>query len=166
MQFKVGDYVVHPTYGVGNILRLEERQLAEAEKRLYYVIDINKSTVWVPVDSTNASGLRKLTPAQELAQYRQLLKSKPSALDKDHHKRRLDIQERLKSGSFRVMCEIVRDLTAYGWSRNLSDVDATSLQKICAELSREWAATARVSIDQASDEIKALLQAGRQAHKA
>ncbi len=166
MQFKAGDYVVHPSYGVGSVVRLEEKRLAEADTRLYYVIDVEKSTVWVPVDQHGTLVLRKVTPSQELEQYRRLLKGKPVMLDKDHHRRRLLITERMRQGSFRVMCEIVRDLTAYGWNKPLSDVDASSLQKIRAGLCREWAAAASVTPQQANQEVEALLLAGRQAHKA
>ncbi|HLF28489.1 MAG TPA: CarD family transcriptional regulator [Anaerolineae bacterium] len=45
MQFKAGDDVVHPAYGLGSVVRLEERELAEAERRLYYVLNIDQSTV-------------------------------------------------------------------------------------------------------------------------
>ncbi len=166
MQFKAGDYVVHPTYGVGSVLRLEEKQLAEAATRLYYVIDVEKSTVWVPVDAHGATELRKVTPSHDLEQYRRLLKGKPTQLEKDHHRRRLFIAERMKNGTFSVMCEVVRDLTAHGWAKPLSDVDATSLQKIRAGLFREWAAAAGISIDQAKNEIDALLLAGRRTYHA
>ena len=62
MEFDAGDYVVHPSYGVGSILRLEEKRLAETEMRLYYVLAVENSTVWVPVNSTGAIGLRRVTP--------------------------------------------------------------------------------------------------------
>ena len=165
MQFKAGDCVVHPAYGVGNIVRLEERQLAEAEMRLYYVLAVDKSTVWVPVNSQGVAGLRELTPKRELDQYRSLLKSRPVLLDRDHHKRRLEINERLKQGSFRVLCEVVRDLTAYGWYKPLSEIDAASLQKMREGLCREWAAAAGVAISEASQEVEALLSTARQAYK-
>ena len=74
MEFATGDYVVHPSYGVGNIVRVEEKRLAEADLRLYYVLAVENSTVWVPVNATGAIGLRRVTPKQELDQYRRILK--------------------------------------------------------------------------------------------
>jgi RNA polymerase-interacting CarD/CdnL/TRCF family regulator len=50
MEFRSGDEVVHPNYGVGSIVRLEEKQLAEAGTRLYYVLAFGKTTVWMPVN--------------------------------------------------------------------------------------------------------------------
>lgn len=165
MEFDAGDYVVHPSYGVGNILRLEEKRLAETEMRLYYVLAVENSTVWVPVNSTGATGLRRVTPKQELERYRRVLKSKPTVLDRDHHKRRLEINERLKRGSFLAVCEATRDLTAHGWRKPLNDVDASMLQKVRDNLCREWAASQGVSIADAAREVDGLLHAAQETYK-
>jgi len=165
MEFDAGDYVVHPSYGVGNILRLEEKRLAETEMRLYYVLAVENSTVWVPVHSTGATGLRRVTPKQELERYRRVLKSKPTVLDRDHHKRRLEITERLKRGSFLAVCEATRDLTAHGWRKPLNDVDASMLQKVRDNLCREWAASQGVSVADAAREVDGLLHAAQETYK-
>ena len=157
MTFKAGDSVVHPTHGVGRILRLEDRRLAEEETRRYYVVVADRSTVWVPVDANTKAGLRQLTPKRDLDRYRRLLKSDPSPLQKDHTKRRFEINERLKEGSFQAMCEVVRDLTARGRRRSLTEADMTLLQKIRIDLCREWAASDGVSVEEAIREVDALL---------
>src|SRR5512136_1348514 len=81
MPFKAGDFIVHPTYGVGNIVRLEEKCLVEDQPRWYYVLAVDKSTVWVPVDANNAAGLRAITPKKDLDRYRVVLKGQPGALE-------------------------------------------------------------------------------------
>jgi CarD family transcriptional regulator len=166
MEFDAGDYVVHPSYGVGSILRLEEKRLAETEMRLYYVLAVENSTVWVPVNSTGAIGLRRVTPKQELEQYRRILKSKPTVLDRDHHKRRLEINERLKRGSFLALCEVTRDLTAHGWHKPLNDVDASMLHKVRDNLCREWAASEGVTVADVAREVDDLLHVAQEAYKA
>ena len=165
MQFKAGDYIVHPTYGIGNIVRLEEKRLAEDRLRLYYVVAAEKSTLWVPVDENGASGLREVTPKRDLDQYRGLLQGRPNTLDRDYNKRRLEINERVKQGSFQSLCEAVRDLTAQGWNKPLSEFDASSLKRIRASLCREWAAAAGISIPEATAEVQALLLAARQTYQ-
>jgi len=166
MQFKAGDYVVHPAHGIGQIARLEERQLAGDEPRLYYVIVADKSTVWVPVNASPAAQLRELTPKREMERYRRLLKSDPMPLEKDHSKRRLAIAERLRQGSFQALCEVVRDLTARAQRKPFHEAEATLLQKIRMDLCREWAAADGVSIAEAAQEVEALLRQGQQAHTA
>lgn len=166
MEFKSGDDVVHPVYGVGNIARLEERRLAETEMRLYYVLTVDKNTVWVPVSSDGGGSLRAVTPEKDLDRYRAVLKSRPVALDRDQRKRRLEVNQRLKQGSFQVLCEVVRDLTARGWGKTTNDGDDTILLQARTNLWREWAAAARLPMSKVIEEVGALLEAGRELHAA
>jgi RNA polymerase-interacting CarD/CdnL/TRCF family regulator len=166
MEFRSGDDVFHPNYGVGKIIRLEERQLAEANTRLYYVLAFGQTTAWIPVDNGRSPVLRLVTAPRDLEQYRTLLKSRPAELDRDYKKRRLDIQEQLAHGSFQVICETVRDLTALGWHRNLSGLDASLLTKVRANLCDEWAASTGQSLTDAIREVTALLAAGEQTYHA
>jgi RNA polymerase-interacting CarD/CdnL/TRCF family regulator len=165
MEFISGDDVVHPDYGVGNIMRLEERQLAEAEMRQYYVLAFGKTTVWMPVLAGAVSPLRRVTAPRDLDQYRILLKSHPAALDRDYKKRRLGLNEQLAHGSFQVVCEVVRDLTALGWDRPMNESDASMLKKVRANLWQEWATSTGQPLPEAITEVNALLQVGEQTYK-
>jgi RNA polymerase-interacting CarD/CdnL/TRCF family regulator len=165
MEFRSGDDVVHPSYGVGSIVRLEERQLAEANTRLYYVLVFGKTTVWLPVNTAGSSALRRVTAPHDLDHYRTLLKSRPIELDRDYKKRRLDINEQLAHGSFQNVCEIVRDLTALSWYRPLAGVDASLLSKVRANLWEEWATSTGQPLPEAIHEVTTLLEAGEQTYK-
>lgn len=163
MSFKVGDRVVHPTYGVGSIVRLETKQLGEQAAHVYYEIATPKSTIWVPVDA-HPTGLRPITAKSNLVRYRRLLKSRPEPLNHNHQERHLELSERLKQGSFQAKCEIVRDLTAQSWHKRLSEADATLLRLAREGLCQEWAAVEGVSVFEASQEIEGLLGEAKQAH--
>ncbi|MBI3361270.1 MAG: hypothetical protein HY023_09185 [Chloroflexi bacterium] len=163
MQFKVGDLVVHPAHGVGRIVGLEEKRLL-GEERLYYEVTTQKSTVWVPVEPEPATGIRPMTVKADLARYRSLLKSRPAVLNPDHRQRHLEIAERLREGSFRTLCEVVRDLTARSWLKPLSDADTVSLRKARESLCQEWAAAEGVPHAEAVTEIDELLQEARRKH--
>ena len=165
MEFRSGDEVVHPNYGVGSIVRLEEKQLAEAGTRLYYVLAFGKTTVWMPVKTTGPSALRPVTAPRDLDRYRTLLKSRPVALDHDYKKRRLDINEQLARGSFQIVCEIVRDLTALGWQRTLTGIDSSLLSKARDSLWQEWAASTGQPLPEAIHEVTSLLEAGEQTYR-
>ncbi len=165
MEFKPGDDVVHPSYGVGRIVRLEERELAGSGLRWYYVLAIDTATVWMPIQADRSTTLRAVTRKEDLDQYRTVLSSRPTVLDRDYKKRHLDFSERLTHGSFRVMCEIVRDLTALGWLRPTGETDANLLKKVQENLRREWAAATGQSVQEAIQEVEALLRAGRLVYK-
>ena len=165
MEFRSGDNVIHPNYGVANIVRLEERDLATSGLRWYYVLAIGTATVWMPVNADGSTPLRAVTRKQDLEQYRLVLSSQPTLLNRDFRKRNLEILERLTHQSFQVMCEIVRDLTALGWNRPMGETDATMLKKVRDNLSGEWAAANGQSRLEAVQEVEALLRSGRVAHK-
>jgi len=164
MQFKIGDLVVLPAYGIGHITEIEEKKFSEQGMRLYYEIALTKRTVWIPVEAPEASGLRPVTVQNDLDQYRNLLKSSPVALNPNHQRRHLELASHLKQGSFQGVCEVVRDLTAKGWRKPLGQTDTATLQKTRQSLYQEWATAAGVSLIEAIKEIDSLLLATRQAH--
>jgi CarD family transcriptional regulator len=161
MQFKIGDMVVHPAYGIGSITEIEKKRFAEQGVQRYYKIKLPRRTLWLPVETLEASGLRLITAKSELDQYRSLLQSPPIALETNHHRRHLELANRLKEGSFQVMCEVVRDLTVAGWQKPLGRSDAATLQKTRERLLQEWSASAGVSTTEASKEIDTLLRASQ-----
>jgi len=162
MQLKIGDSVVHPIYGIGHIDKVEEREFFEQEPALYYQVTLSENNIWIPVEAQKAIGLRLVTAKNELDQYRDLLKSRPVPLNVNAHQRHLELTRRLKQGSFQVVCEIVRDLTAAGWRVPLTPRDTTTLQKTRKNLHEEWAMAAGVSVAEAIKEVDSLLLASRQ----
>lgn len=161
MQFKIDDRVVLPAYGIGEIKDIEERTFSEQGVRLYYKIVLAKHSVWIPVETQEESGLRLVTVKSELDRYRRLLTSPPVALEKNHHRRHLELVRRLKQGSFQIVCEVVRDLTAWSWRKPLGQTDTTLLQKTRRSLYQEWAAAADISTTEAIREIDSLLLTAR-----
>jgi CarD family transcriptional regulator len=161
MQFKVGDAVVFPAYGIGHIREIEKKSFSELGERLYYKVALLKRTIWIPVEAHQARGFRLVTVKSELDHYRNLLKSPPMLLEKNHHRRHLALVSRLSQGSFQIVCEVVRDLTAWSWRKPLGQTDTAMLQKTRQSLYQEWAEAAGVSTVEAIKEIDALLLAAR-----
>lgn len=164
MPFEINAQVVHPQHGVGRVIKLEQKQSGPGQTRLYYEITVAKGTIWVPVDGPPGQ-LRRLTTKDDLAQYRVLLKSCPTALDPDHRQRQLELAGRLKQGSFQSRCEVVRDLMAHGWHKPLNEGNSILLRLARGGLYQEWAAVEEVSIFEATHEVEALLLEGRQIHE-
>ena len=72
MKFEIGDKVVHPQHGVGYIEGMEEKQFDTSTARMYYVVSIPDTTLWVPVDFSS-SGLRKVGSKKEIEECRKIL---------------------------------------------------------------------------------------------
>lgn len=166
MEFRAGDDVVHPAHGVGRVLRREERPLSDGEPCQYYVLAFGQSTVWVPLQTNGSARLRAVIDKRELTRCRSVLAGQPGSLERDHMRRRTEINTRLAEGSFRVQCEVLRDLAALSWRRRLSEVDAGLMQKVRNNLEQEWALAAGLSLPETRQEIDALLQNGREKYAA
>ena len=117
MKFEIGDKVVHPQHGVGYIANIEEKQFEPKTVRLYYVITIPDTTLWVPVDM-NDSGLRKLSGKSDIDQCREVLRSAPRPLTSDRGLLN-GLTNRMKEGTVFAHCEVIRDLSAFGWRKPL-----------------------------------------------
>jgi RNA polymerase-interacting CarD/CdnL/TRCF family regulator len=162
MPIEANDWVVHPQHGIGRVVKSEMRQFDSTERQLYYQISLQAGTLWVPVNGPPC-GLRKMISKSELARYRGVLMGRPDPLPREHRERRTALSERLRDGSFLSRCEAVRDLTALGRSKDLSESDGEVLRRARGELCAEWAAAGGKSLAEARDEIEALLLGGRMA---
>jgi len=162
MEIKHGDYVVHPTFGIGCVESIEDREIGEEGRRTFYRIGFVKMTVWVPVQHSKDGRLRPVTPLKDLGHYSALLKGSPGALDNDFRQRQIELENRLKPGTFQALCEVVRDLSARSWRKSLSSFDAAILKRTRGFLIQEWAATSGKSLEQANIEVESYLAEGKQ----
>jgi len=157
MNLKIGDRVVHPQYGVGHVVKLEEREFEPGVTRQYYEISIPGSTLWVPLDQPTF-GLRKLTVRSEIDHCRQILSSRPLPLTEDARLRQSELSARLKEGTIVAHCEVVRDLSAYGAHKPISGTIAAFLRVAQDVLCQEWAMVEGITVGEASAEISLLLE--------
>jgi RNA polymerase-interacting CarD/CdnL/TRCF family regulator len=159
MSFAVDDRVVCPAFGVGRIVGVVSKELvAAAGRQMYYEVLGERGTMWVQAEESARHGLRRLTRKEELARYRGLLRRQPAPLSADKQQRQLALRTRLKRGTFKDLCELVRDLTAQGRLKPLNEADAMALRRGRDALCQEWAAAAGISVADAAAEINALLQ--------
>jgi len=163
MPFKIGDRVIHPRHGLGQVTSLAVKQFVEGEKRPFYEISFPGSTLWVPL-SLSSSGIRKLTVKSEIAHCRRLLEARAAPLNSDPRLRQPQLSLHLKEGTLSAHCEVVRDLTASGWHKPLSGAMSAFLRVTQDVLCQEWAAVEGISLTEAASEIEALLEKGRQAN--
>ncbi|MCI0608524.1 MAG: hypothetical protein L0Z71_05625, partial [Anaerolineae bacterium] len=114
MIFEIGDRVVHPQHGLGQVVKLEAREFESGVLRQYYEISMpGGSTVWVPVD-LGTVGLRKPAERSEIARCRKILVARPAPLTEEPRSRQAILLARLKQGTIFTFCEVVRDLYAFG----------------------------------------------------
>ena len=156
MKFEIGERVVHPQHGVGKITNVEEKRFDPKVSKMYYVISIPDTILWVPVDFLG-SGLRKLCKSGDIEQCRNILQSAPMALKAD---RGLisNLAVQIKQGTIFSHCEVVRDLSAFGWKKPIFGPLADYQRMLLEVLCQEWAEVLDITTIEASNEIDVLLR--------
>ncbi len=161
MTFKIGEQVVHPQHGVGNVVNVEEREFEPGVMKRYYEISLpGGGTIWVPYDSPSF-GLRKPAARSEIDRCRQILVSRPSPMVDDARSRQSNLAARLREGTIRVQCEVARDLFAFGEHKSLYGSIAGFFRQTQRVLCEEWALVEGVTVPEANAEVNSLLEKSR-----
>lgn len=156
MNFHEGDAVMHWTYGLGQIVRLEERDLS-GSKTLYYAVQIRDLTVWVPADNKLGSRLRSPTSKSGFKQLLAILSSPGESLPEDRQERRTRLLELLRDGRTESLCRIISGLSAYRKIKPLNDSDQSIMKQSQSALLGEWGFVLSVTPAQAELELHRLL---------
>lgn len=160
MNFREGDPVMHWTYGLGTITRLEERALSGATT-MYYAVQVSEDlTIWVPADGDLATRLRPPTSKSAFKKMLDLFSEAGDPLPDDRYERRSLLLKMLKDGRAESLCRVIRDLFAYRHIRPLNDNDNLIMKQARKALLGEWGLVLALTIQQAEDELNRLLKAG------
>jgi len=158
MDFQVGDKVVHWAYGPGEIINLEEEALS-GHTSLYYVVQVNDLTLWVPSDEKGKRSMRLPTPASEFENLFILLSSPGDPLPNDRLERKLELSERMKDGTLESICRVIRDLHFFRQTQKFNESDTSTLERAQKFLLSEWRISLSIPAAQAEKELKRLLSA-------
>ena len=137
--FAVGDRVVDPMHGAGNIEKIEDRQIL-GETRAYYIIRIKSGNmqVMVPVKGAEDIGLRYVVDAGEFDEIYKVLGSESTPMDENWNRRNRDNMEKLKTGDPEQVAEVIRNLVRVDRVKKLSTGEKkllnTARQILCSEM--------------------------------
>ena len=159
MNFHEGDPVMHWTYGLGKVVRLEERALS-GHNAMYYAVQIGDLTVWVPADDMLKTRLRPPTPKARFKDLIAILASPGEPLPDDRHERKTILTELLKDGRAESLCRVIRNLSAFRQVHSLNENDQALLKRAQNALLGEWGHALSITPVQAEREMSRLLTAG------
>jgi CarD family transcriptional regulator len=114
-RFDVGDVVVHPRHGAGNVVE-RRRRVVEGHARAYLEIELTAASlrIMVPCDATAAVGLRPVVSPRGLREIVDVLEAEPEGADRNWSARRKHYREQLESGDVLALAGTIRDLAALG----------------------------------------------------
>lgn len=112
MPFSVGDKVVYPKLGAGQIVGEKHQELMEGYEH-YYVIEIPSkgSILYVPMSRIEGMGVRSIMSEATLHQVLEILAGPPQELPTESRTRQEQVLEKLETGDPIEIAEALRDLT-------------------------------------------------------
>jgi CarD family transcriptional regulator len=154
MGFSIGDKVMHPNFGAGQITGEKHRELVDGFKH-YYVINVmgTKSTAYVPIRKMDELGVRLVMSSGKLIQVLDTLQSVPCTLSNDYKERQEGVREKLETGLPVPMAEAVRDLTWHRKRRYLTPRDEVLLKRGRERLAAEVALATDADVVEAHELI-------------
>lgn len=110
-EFKVGERIVYPSHGVGEIVNVEQQIIAGADIRVYVIsFPQDKMILKVPVNRATISGLRKLVSKTDLTIIYSTLQGKAKQGNRMWSRRAQEYESKINSGNIVAVAEVVRDL--------------------------------------------------------
>ncbi len=152
-EFRPNDYVVYPAHGVGQIISIEEQEVAGFSLELFVItFEKDKMTLRVPTHKATEIGMRSLSSPAVIDKAMTTLKGKARVKRAMWSRRAQEYEQKINSGDLISIAEVVRDLHRTDDQREQSYSERQLYEAALERLTREVAAVA------GGDEISAAKQ--------
>ena len=160
--FKVNEFIVYPANGVGQILAIEEQEIAGAKLELFVINFMkDKMTLRVPTKRVANVRMRKLSDSETIQRVARTL-SQPRRRGPVGHWSRLaqEYEAKINSGDIIAIAEVMRDLYRPAVNPGQSYNERQLYEAALDRLAEEVASVQQISEEQAVRELEGLVIAG------
>ena len=156
--FKIGEIVVYPKHGVGEITNIESMEISSIKTNFYVVkMEQAKLTIRVPLDKQDEVGLRKISTKKQIDEIYEVLKLKPKIRRIMWSRRAQEYDAKIFSGDPIKISEVVRDLFRKNSQPEQSYSERQMFQIALERLAREVAAVEKTDYFQSTEKIETIL---------
>ncbi|MBC6716958.1 MAG: CarD family transcriptional regulator [Aurantimonas coralicida] len=159
--FKTGESIVYPAHGVGQIVAIEEQEVAGMKLELF-VIDFEKDKMRlkVPVAKAEAVGMRKLSETDFVERSLKVVQGRARVKKTMWSRRAQEYDAKINSGDLIQIAEVVRDLYRADSQPEQSYSERQLYEAALGRMARELAAVNEVSETEAVQLIELNLNKG------
>jgi CarD family transcriptional regulator len=156
--FKTGEFIVYPAHGVGQIIAIEEQEIAGAKLELFVINFIkDKMTLRVPTAKIVSVGMRKLAEPPLVKRALETLKGRARIKRTMWSRRAQEYEAKIDSGDLVSIAEVVRDLHRAGGQPEQSYSERQLYEKALARMAREVAAVEKTDEQAAVKRVEGML---------
>ena len=150
LEFSVGDHVVYPAHGVGQVQGIETQEVAGLKLEVYVItFDHEKMTLRVPTAKAKTAGLRPLAETNVVSQALVTLKGRARVKRTMWSRRAQEYEAKINSGDLISIAEVVRDLHRAENQPEQSYSERQLYESALDRMAREVAAIERIDRDAA-----------------
>ncbi|AYE85803.1 MAG: CarD family transcriptional regulator [Sulfitobacter sp.] len=155
LDFRPNEFVVYPAHGVGQIVSIEEQEVAGIALELFVIsFEKDKMTLRVPTHKATEIGMRALSTPDVINHAMKTLKGKAKVKRAMWSRRAQEYEQKINSGDLIAIAEVVRDLHRTDDQREQSYSERQLYEAALERLTREVAAVS------GGDELAAAKQVG------
>ena len=158
LQYSVGDFIVYPSHGVGEITDIQTFEIAEEKLEMYNVIfDKEKMTLKIPTIKAKEIGIRKVSSRNEMKKTLEILKGKAKIRRTMWSRRAQEYEAKINSGILIELTEVVRDLFRNSNQPEQSYSERQLYESARDRLAREVAVVEKINDVNAVEKIEIIL---------
>ncbi|GJM03340.1 MAG: hypothetical protein DHS20C08_18410 [Rhodomicrobium sp.] len=165
--FRVNEYIVYPSHGVGRIIEIETQEVAGLSLELFVIeFEQDKMILRVPTSKSESVGMRKLAEENVVKKAYTTLKGKARIKRTMWSRRAQEYEAKINSGDLISISEVVRDLYRCDSQPEQSYSERQLFEAALDRLAREIAAIEKLDEAGAVQKVTAVLSKAAQANRA
>jgi CarD family transcriptional regulator len=156
--FRPDEFVVYPAHGVGQIVSIEEQEVAGFTLEMFVVnFEKDKMTLRVPTNRAKEVGMRALSAPDVVSKALDTLKGRAKAKRAMWSRRAQEYEQKINSGDLMSIAEVVRDLHRHTDQREQSYSERQLYEAALERLTREVAAVSGIDAGAAAKTVDDVL---------
>jgi CarD family transcriptional regulator len=160
--FKLNEFVVYPAHGVGQIVSIEEQEVAGFKLELFVISFVkDKLTLRVPTSKVTGVGMRKISDPDAARRSLDILTGRARVKRTMWSRRAQEYETKINSGDINAIAEVVRDLYRSEAQPEQSYSERQLYEAALDRMVREIAAVQKSSEIDALKAVEAQLQKGQ-----
>jgi len=154
--FRIGEKVVYPAHGVGEIEAIRTQVISGTQKRFYMLRILDSAMkIMVPIENVQTVGLRRVIDKSMVSQVYKVLRQKKIEVDQQTWNRRYrEYTEKIKTGSIIEIAKVLRDLFVLKADKELSFGERKMLDTARNLLVKELSIACRNSEEKILEELR------------
>ena len=160
--FKLNEFVVYPAHGVGQIVAIEEQEVAGFKLELFVIsFSKDKLTLRVPTSKVTGVGMRKISDLDTAKRSLEILTGRARVKRTMWSRRAQEYETKINSGDINAIAEVVRDLYRSEAQPEQSYSERQLYEAALDRMVREIAAVQKSNEIDALKMVEAQLQKGQ-----